>query len=406
MAPPVSYSPDGLAQADVQLRSEDADRRVGSARADDARRIATAEPQLAERLALDVVDALCADAPGKGPRVLHPIARNQLAEMFANIVRARVPFQPPLQSSELTRAQGELVQTGFSHLGELLTPEQVADIRRHLEPHPVFNRWMAEVSDGVPHALEGAGRESLFGSYARSVILSAPHLLDLAVHPWVQTLVEHYLGCPSTLTSMNVWWSFAGHQVSQLGNSQDFHRDTEAYRSCVVFLYLSDVTLQSGAHCYIQRSHSLEAVTALFAERGIRMLRSELAQDMRYAQDLNSAFRPDALVCDQDRPLEPIDLFMLSVDGYGGGQVYMKIFKDLLAAVVGPAGTAFAADTYGLHAGLPPIEQNRLCVWLRYAVDPMYPAKPVDPGLEQLVFGGRVPDTPRNRFLLRHVITQ
>jgi hypothetical protein len=208
---------------------------------------------------------------------MHPTARTQIAQLLAQSVRAHVPPHPPAGAMGLYRAMADLAANGMVQLGELLTAEQVADIRRHLAPHPVYDRWIAYLSDGPARPLDQAATHAPFGAYASAVIQTAPHLLELAVHPWVQSVAEQYLGCPPTLTSLNIWWSFPGHTVSQVGNSQDFHRDVDTYRSCVLFVYLTDVTTQSGPHCYITRSHSLESVSAVFAERDIRVRRSDVA---------------------------------------------------------------------------------------------------------------------------------
>jgi hypothetical protein len=358
---------------------------------------------LAATLALGVVDELFYQTIGKGPRALHPSARDQIAQMVAQVVQTHVPPQEPVASGRVYQAVSELSVSGLANLGPLMSPEQVADIRRYLEPHPVYAHLIANESDGVTRTVETATTHSPFGSYHASTILDAPHLLELALDPAVQTIVERYLGCPPTLTSLNVWWSFAGYTVSRVGNSQDFHRDTDTYRSCVMFLYLTDVTPQSGPQCYIKRSHTMEAVSALFAERDIRISRSEVGQKSVYAIDLPTAFRPDARPRDADSLLEPADLFLLAFEGYGATELYKSIFGDLFTVVMGPAGTVFVTDAYGLHAGLPPMTEHRLCVWIRFAVDASYPASP-DPALAERIFGHRVADTPRNRFVLRQVL--
>lgn len=358
----------------------------------------------AHALALSVVGQLCANVEGVGSRVVHPAARDQIAAILAGAVRANVLPSPGPASIELYRAVAELTTNGMVKLDGILSADQIADIRRHVAPRPVYDKWIAALSDSGPRPLEEASRHARFGSYDQGTILSAPHLLELAFNPWVQGVAERYLGCPPTLTSLNMWWSFAGHPGSHVGNSQDFHRDIDTYRSCVFFVYLTDVTASTGPQCYIQRSHSLEAVASVFAERDIRMMRSEVAAKSHYAGgDLGAAFRADVPPSGDDRRLEPMDLFLMAFHGYGAGALYAEVFRGLFATVTGPAGTGFVTDTYGLHAGLPPTEQPRLCAWIRFSVDASYPAS-IDEALAAQVFERRIPDTPRNRFVIRQVL--
>jgi hypothetical protein len=98
-----------------------------------------------------------------------------------------------------------------------------------------------------------------------------------------------------------------------------------------------------------------------------------------------------------------MDLFLMAFDGYGAYELYQTVFRDLFSVITGPAGTAFATDTYGLHAALPPTKDPRLAAWIRFAVDPSYPAS-TDQAIAARVFDGRIADDPRNRFVLRHLL--
>ena len=105
------------------------------------------EDNTARAVALGVVDQLCAQADDTGSQILHPAARDQIAAILANSIRANgPPFSAPM-SIELYRAIAELTTNGVVKFDGLLSADQVAEIRRHLEPHPVYDKWIAALSE-------------------------------------------------------------------------------------------------------------------------------------------------------------------------------------------------------------------------------------------------------------------
>ncbi len=75
-------------------------------------------------------------------------------------------------------------------------------------------------------------------------------------------------------------------------------------------------------------------------------------------------------------------------------------------SVFGPAGTAWAADTHGLHRGPKPARGHRLLLWARYGVsDP--PRAYLQDRLESVpagVLGDRYPSDPELREIVRLVV--
>lgn len=149
-----------------------------------------------------------------------------------------------------------------------------------------------------------AARAGHFACYSEEDIAAAPGFLELGLHSEALDLASAYLQCAPTLFSVNIWWSFAGHAQPSTV-THGWHRDFDDYRFCGVFLYLTDVGEGNAPQFYAVGNHRT------------------------------------------DRQPGP------------GTEV---------RCMTGPAGSAFVADTYGMHRGSLPTTGDRLCAWLRYGV--------------------------------------
>jgi hypothetical protein len=155
-------------------------------------------------------------------------------------------------------------------------------------------------------------------AYTLETVLNCPHVLRLAGDASILAIARAYLGCVPTLASIGIRWSFCQSQ----SDVQLFHRDMDDWRSLKLFIYLTDVDAGSGPHAYVLRSH-----------KGKSRLRAR-------------PYRLDEVEAE-----------------YGRGAVFR---------VIGPAGTTFVADTYGIHRGDVPAERPRLLLQIQYSVLPNF----------------------------------
>lgn len=274
----------------------------------------------------------------------HPIlrrmdarARHDLADVIAAAVRSGYPLN---EISERAKALAEEIQqNGFARLGQLITTEAADEVMRYFAQLPCYNSHViAATHDGVSRIV-GQGAEAFpFGCYPMPDIVAAPHVLEIATGDEVLDIVEGYLGARPMLFSLNAYWSFAG-RFPPVRGGQRFHRDLSHPRFCVLFIYLTETTRDSGAHEYINGTHSFDRMTA----------------------------HPG---------LSAAEIFDLSQDGYNNSELYAEHLADVTETIEGPAGTAFIADAFGLHRGLPPTKGHRLMAWARYSVFPDPPELP------------------------------
>lgn len=145
---------------------------------------------------------------------------------------------------------------------------------------------------------------------------------SIAYDPYILNVVGGYLGCPPILVQTNMWHSFPGGWISRLsGNGQAYHQDKEFVKFIKVFIYLTDVDISKGPHCYFVGSHHDEAI--------------------RFGYDYSSRISDE--------------------------QCYKIYGKSRERIVTGNKGTVIFGDTSAVHKGMPIISGHRAIFQLEYS---------------------------------------
>lgn len=230
--------------------------------------------------------------------VTDPSHRRLVADFLAARVARAVGKPPaPLAGFETDGLQ-RLEQAGWLPLGMRLDAGQVREIRNHL-------------AGRAPERVVGGGSVQ---DFSVADVLACPHLSELAMSGPVLRLAGAYLGCAPTIAMVGLRRSLPG--AASIDGGRLFHRDIDTWRSCKLFVYLTDVDADGGPHIYVENSH-------------------------RRAGELR--IRMSERVADDSRAV----------------------------AVTGPAGFCFLADTFGVHRGMPPQKGERLMAQFQYAVGPI-----------------------------------
>ncbi len=311
---------------------------------------------------------------------LLPFQRDNAA---AAIVRKVNEIVPRFGRSTDPQAVRALHDQGIVGLGEVLSSAQTREIVDYFRKVPCYSAHVASYSDGVPRSLEQAASLGAYGSYLIDQALQAPHLLELALNEDLLNLCEHYLGCVPTLYSVHAWWTFARSSVP--GRTHSYHRDQDDHHFLSLFTYLTDVGPNDGPIDFLRGSHQPQQVDARIAEY-------RRSHPQAPAVTANHFFPP------------------LAGDGYdrGEGKIpipYDELFAEQRTTVVGPAGSAFLADTFALHRGNPPTAHHRLACWIRFGL-----AKSTTYEMDRThrvpasLLGGRVPRGPQMDWVTRLVV--
>lgn len=156
-----------------------------------------------------------------------------------------------------------------------------------------------------------------FSQFCNSEIVKS-----IAYSPYILNVVGGYLGCPPILVQTNMWHSFPGGIISKLsGNGQAYHQDKEFVKFIKVFVYLTDVNINNGPHCYFSGSHRDEAI--------------------------QKGYEYSSRISDE--------------------QCYRLYGKHNEKIVTGMSGTIIFGDTSAVHKGMPVISGRRAIFQLEYA---------------------------------------
>ncbi len=229
-------------------------------------------------------------------------ARDELGRVEAGIVRKAAPVKPALSDANV---DAYLCKAGFC---ELPPVANAAAIRAHIE------------------TLKGTLSDNRFEHFAARDLLPSPEIAAIVTDQGIIACVSTYLGAPCTVSIVTAWWS---HPTTEYPvGMQHWHHDRGDFRSCNLFLYLTDVDEHSGPHMFIPGTHDSSQHTAQWLEWF----------------DQNNR-KTDAEVTRNCRP--PVTF-------------------------TGDAGMCFLEDTRGLHKGVIPKTASRLMFEIVYTLIPKY----------------------------------
>lgn len=151
-----------------------------------------------------------------------------------------------------------------------------------------------------------------------SVLLESPVVQELLADRSVLAVAQSYLGSAPVQDLVAMWWSTESSTASSAA-AQQFHFDLDRLRFLKLFVYLTEVTDQTGPHVFVRGSH--------------QSLAPALREDRRFSDAEVRHHHPD---------------------------------EDIVS-VTGGRGTMFLADTRGLHKGLNVESGHRLVFQLEYS---------------------------------------
>lgn len=292
---------------------------------------------------------------------------DRVADDLVPIINERTRMARKAQLSDVLQASvAPLKDDGLAVLPMLLNPGECADVREWL-------RDDVRASIGYPgHHIRSVSRTGLYHPgdryecYEPETVLRAPHLMGFALEPAIVDLMEMALGCVPTLYSVNLWWSYPHDGDPWPPHSQTFHRDDDDFRFFTLFAYLTDVErLEDGPNQIVRRSHTWAGLDTMYEKGEFR------------SSDLEDRFPKS------------------------------EIPAHRITSTLGPAGTAFVADTRALHRGLPPKARPRLMFWARYGLGPNTNSSDVDlpsgPVPRRLI-SSPISNNHRNRYVSRMLI--
>ena len=255
--------------------------------------------------------------------------RSREKDIVANVLRKSIKSQFSFYKNLNPDWLSQLSEDGIVRLQNRISIDIASKIRRRFENKlgSAFHVW----DDDKEKISPNNPLDHPQCAFSPLDILCDIDLINLFLNEEILDLVEGYLGAPGRLFHTNVMCSFTSKNV---GCAQMLHRDNSHPIFCVLFVYLSDVDIDSGAHQYFKYTHD------------------------------RSKFQNNYPKLNSD------DFFDLPNDSYGFDEIMESSLGDRKETIIGRAGTCFLSDPRGLHRGLIPTRGRRWLAWARYALIP------------------------------------
>jgi len=230
-----------------------------------------------------------------------------------------------LTSQEIQQVVRTLENEGYYIFERKLSPELIANLYNFASEQECTLRQL----DGHEHAAIIKTR------YDRNHLQSSVYDISsktLIAHPQIQTLLcdhsllgvaQQYLKTSPKIEPVVCWWSTPFSNQPQANAAQKYHFDMDRLKWLKIFIFLTDVTLESGPHVFVSKSHRTFGIPASLLKAG-------------YA-------RIDDTEVSKHYSLDDVKTFTV------------------------PAGTILAEDTRGLHKGTPLVQGERLVLEFQYS---------------------------------------
>jgi hypothetical protein len=231
--------------------------------------------------------------------------RNPLAWQVADVTSSSF-----IDPGEIDAAVTGVRTNGFYVFNRVADTSITDAIRAYAERVPCVARGTAAPPSVYPRSAPQVGRYDIDEVEA----LGCAEVQDFATDPALALIAQKYLGQPVIMDEVAFWWTTNKRAEDANLNAQMFHQDRDRLSFLKFFMYLTDVTTDTGPHIYMRGSQ--------------KRIPWALRSDGRMTDD---AVREAGL-------------------------------WDDVTELTGPAGTIMAVDTIGLHKGKTPVTADRLAL--------------------------------------------
>ena len=155
-----------------------------------------------------------------------------------------------------------------------------------------------------------------------SDVLNTNEIINLITDTTLLQIVQNFLGCKPILTQTNLWKSINNSfdDIKLSKSAQLFHRDFDNEKWLKIFIYLNDININNGPHCYVKGSQN-------------KIINNKITRESD--NFIKNNYNPNDIIYH-----------------------------------CGKKGTVIFENTRGYHKGTPVINDERLILQLEFAINP------------------------------------
>ncbi len=172
------------------------------------------------------------------------------------------------------------IRTNGYYVFEQKLPDNVC--QRMLEfslEHPAKIRsCTTNLKKGVGASTAKYDRENPKGvryDYAEDVSLECSEIQSLVADTSLISVAQAYLNCKPILDIVAFWWHTKYGDEPDDDAAQLYHFDMDRIKWLKFFFYITDVTTESGPHCFIAKSHRTGGIPSTLLRKGYQRLTDE-----------------------------------------------------------------------------------------------------------------------------------
>lgn len=245
-------------------------------------------------------------------KIQEKIRNPNIRKYISNILAKFLPVSKD-RTNKGEELINKLMNIGYCEMPDIINDEEADELKNILSGMSCFDPWRPSLGkftiENTPKEVHTAQIENL---------LVIPRLLEIANNPIALEVCERYFRCKPIIDSIQAWWSLPGHERPE--QAENLHRDNDGIRFLKYFIYLTEVTEESGPHVFVESSHIIS--------KG------------------------------------------LDVRRYEDNEVESLFGKEKFKKFIGKKGLSFIEDTYGFHKGQPAKTEKRLLLQIRYSIMP------------------------------------
>jgi hypothetical protein len=231
-------------------------------------------------------------------------------DLIARLLAARHPPRPlpeqpgaltPLAPAQIGEAADALRERGY-YLYEQRVPQPICDrlLQFALTQPATVRLHDGESRDVVSTVYDPARPLGVRYDFAEADLINHPDVQALMADPAIIAAAQAYLGTEPVVDVVAMWWNTAFSDQPDSEAAQYFHFDLDRIKWVKFFIYLTDVTPDSGPHYFIAKSHRTGGIPAALLAKGYARLTDEEVSTHYPPQDFIEFAAPCGTILAED----------------------------------------------------------------------------------------------------------